>query len=56
MRKYLEVPSAFSSNGDAFASHNKVPAAGEDIETEFPLEAFPSPQELWKRYKTYPRH
>ena len=23
----LEVPSAFSSNGDAFASHNKVPAA-----------------------------
>ena len=21
----LEVPSAFSSNGDAFASHNKVP-------------------------------
>ena len=29
----LEVPSTFSSNGDAFASHNKVPAAGEDIET-----------------------
>ncbi|MFV2045284.1 MAG: restriction endonuclease subunit R, partial [Anaerolineales bacterium] len=24
----LEVPSAFSSNGDAFASHNKVPEAG----------------------------
>ena len=23
----LEVPSAFSSNGDAFVSHNKVPAA-----------------------------
>src|SRR5688572_12687718 len=34
----LEVPSAFSSNGDAFASHNKVPAAGEDIETQFSLE------------------
>jgi type I restriction enzyme, R subunit len=49
----LEVPSAFSSNGDAFASHNKVPAAGEDIETEFPLESFPQPDELWKRYKTY---
>lgn len=49
----LEVPSAFSSNGDAFASHNKVPAAGEDIETEFPLESFPAPQELWQRYKTY---
>lgn len=48
----LEVPSAFSSNGDAFASHNKVPAAGEDIETEFPLEAFPPPETLWQRYKT----
>jgi len=26
----LDVPSAYSSNGDAFASHNKVPGAGED--------------------------
>ena len=49
----LEVPSAFSSNGDAFASHNKVPAAGEDIETEFSLESFPLPEELWRRYKTF---
>ena len=48
----LEVPSAFSSNGDAFASHNKVPAAGEDIETQFPLEQFPPPQTLWQRYKS----
>jgi type I restriction enzyme R subunit len=47
----LEVPSTFSSNGDAFASHNKVPASGEDIETEFPLDSFPPPQELWRRYK-----
>ena len=49
----LEVPSAFSSNGDAFASHNKAPAVGEAIETEFPLQSFPSPQELWKRYKKF---
>ena len=49
----LEVPSTFSSNGDAFASHNKVPQPNEDIETEFPLDAFPSPEELWKRYKKY---
>ena len=47
----LEVPSTFSSNGDAFASHNKVPTNGEDIETEFPLGSFPPPQELWRRYK-----
>lgn len=52
----LELPSAFSSNGDAFASHNKVPAAGEDIETEFPLDLFPQPQELWRRYKTQRTH
>lgn len=49
----MNVPSAFSSNGDAFASHNKVPGDGENIETQFPLEAFPSPHELWMRYKQY---
>ena len=49
----LEVPSAFSSNGDAFSSHNKVPETGEDIETQFPLDAFPSPKTLWDRYKKF---
>jgi type I restriction enzyme R subunit len=49
----LEVPSAFSSNGDAFASHNKFPADGDEIETQFPLEDFPSPNELWVRYKHF---
>src|SRR5664280_2710586 len=32
-------------------SHNKVPSDGEDIETQFPLESFPQPIELWERYK-----
>jgi type I restriction enzyme R subunit len=49
----LQVPSAFSSNGDAFASHNKVPTPPDVIEHELPLSAFPSPAELWQRYKTY---
>jgi type I restriction enzyme R subunit len=49
----LDTPSAYSSNGDAFASHNKVAAAGEDIETQFPLDAFPAPGLLWRRYKTH---
>jgi len=49
----LEVPSAFSSNGDAFASHNKVLTEAEAIETEFALDQFPPPHELWQRYKTY---
>ena len=49
----LDVPSAYSSNGDAFASHNKVITPGEDIETQFPLDVFPPPDALWKRYKRY---
>ncbi|WP_109465782.1 EcoAI/FtnUII family type I restriction enzme subunit R [Albibacillus kandeliae] len=49
----LEIPSAFSSNGDAFAGHNKVPEPGEDIETDFPLTDFPAPQVLWERYKNF---
>ena len=47
----MNVPSALSSNGDAFASHNKVAAEGEDIESEFSLEDFPPPHVLWERYK-----
>lgn len=49
----LDVPCAFSSNGDGFASHDKTAAAGEDIETEFGLDAFPAPAELWERYKRF---
>ncbi len=49
----LDVPSAFSSNGDAFASHNKTAAEGEPIELEFDLDAFPSPIALWGRYKRF---
>ena len=30
-----------------------MPATGEDIETQFVLDAFPAPALLWKRYKTY---
>ncbi|MDQ8020676.1 MAG: DEAD/DEAH box helicase family protein [Moraxellaceae bacterium] len=49
----LDVPCAFSSNGDGFASHNKTAAEGTDIETEFGLDAFPSPAKLWERYKRF---
>ena len=47
------IPSAFSSNGDTFASHNKAAEPDEDIETEIPLEHFPSPEELWQRYRRF---
>ena len=46
----LSVPSVYSSNGDAFASHNKVAGEHEDTETELALDNFPSPEELWQRY------
>lgn len=49
----LGLPNAFSSNGDGFACHNKAAEEGEDIECEVPLDNFPSPEELWKRYKKF---
>ena len=49
----LQVPSAFSSNGDAFASHDKTAEEGEDTETYFDMDSFPLPVELWKRYKKF---
>ena len=49
----LQVPSVFSSNGDAFASHNRAALDGEEIETQFPLESFPPPGDIWKRYKSF---
>lgn len=49
----MDISSAYSSNGDAFASHNKVPVESEDIETQFPLDQFPAPAVLWRRYKSH---
>ncbi|NOE32298.1 DEAD/DEAH box helicase family protein [Ruegeria sp. HKCCD7318] len=49
----LDVPSAFSSNGDAFATHNKTAVPPELIEEEVGLDAFPNPDLLWARYKKY---
>jgi type I restriction enzyme R subunit len=49
----LDVPSVFSSNGDAFASHNRAAEPDQEIESQFSLADFPTPQELWQRYKSY---
>ncbi len=51
----LDVPCAFSSNGDGFASHLRTAAAGEPIEIEFGMEAFPSPDTIWRRYQQFHR-
>jgi type I restriction enzyme, R subunit len=48
----LEIPFVFSSNGDGFLFHDRTVTTGE-IEKQLPLEAFPSPQELWNKYKAH---
>lgn len=48
----LDIPCVFSSNGDGFYEHDKTNSNG-TIEKEISLDEFPSPQELWKRYKKY---
>ena len=50
--KPLDVPFVFSSNGDGFLFHDKTVKSG-PIETEIPLNAFPSPEQLWQKYKAF---
>ena len=45
----LDLPFAFSSNGDAFLMHDRTGAA-DSVEQELSLEAFPAPDELWQRH------
>lgn len=47
----LDVPFAYSSNGDAFLEHDRTVTSGQ-VERELPLDAFPSPEQLWQRYCT----
>ena len=48
----LDIPVAYSSNGDGFLEHDRTNYLGV-IERELNLDNFPSPQELWDRYKKY---
>jgi type I restriction enzyme R subunit len=45
----LDIPFAYSSNGDAFLEHDRT-ATGNSVTREIPLDLFPSPDELWNRY------
>ena len=47
----LDIPFAYSSNGDAFLEHDRT-ATGGTVTREIPLEQFPTPDELWSRYRT----
>ncbi len=48
----LDVPFVYSSNGDAFIERDRARTGGE-LEREIPLDAFPSPEELWRRYSVW---
>ena len=48
----LDVPFAYSSNGDGFIEHDRTKTQGL-LERTLGLNEFPSPQELWERYKTW---
>ena len=45
----LQIPFAFSSNGDAFSFHDRT-GQSNPRERELSLDQFPSPAELWQRY------
>lgn len=46
----LDVPFAYSSNGDAFLEHDRTATSG-TVTREIPLDQFPAPEELWTRYR-----
>ena len=48
----LNVPFAFSSNGDGFVFHDRT-GASTPREADLPLDAFPSPADLWARYRAW---
>jgi type I restriction enzyme R subunit len=46
----LDIPFAYSSNGDAFLEHDRTVTSG-TVTREIPLDQFPAPEELWARYR-----
>lgn len=50
--KTLDIPCVFSSNGDGFLFHDRT-ATDEAIETELSIDSFPTPEQLWEKYKKY---
>lgn len=50
--KILDIPCVFSSNGDGFVFHDRTATDG-NVETELDIDSFPTPQELWQKYKKY---
>src|SRR5262249_2995323 len=45
----LDIPFAYSTNGDAFLEHDRTASSGA-VTREIAIDQFPSPAELWSRY------
>jgi type I restriction enzyme R subunit len=48
----LNIPFVFSSNGDAFLFHDRT-GSGAATEVNVALDTFPTPAELWARYRAW---
>lgn len=48
----IDAPFAYSSNGDGFIEHDRTRTDGA-LERTLGMNDFPSPQELWERYKVW---
>ncbi len=48
----LDIPFVFTSNGDGFVFHDRTGQSAA-IETNLDLDAFPSPDALWARYRAW---
>lgn len=48
----LDIHFVFSSNGDAFLFHDRTVDLGKK-EIELPMDKFPTPQELWEKFKKF---
>lgn len=48
----LDIPFVFSSNGDGFVFHDWT-GQSHKREAELPLNAFPKPEALWKKYHAW---
>src|SRR5258707_6019734 len=48
----LDIPFVFSSNGDGFVFHDRT-GQSTPIEANLGLDAFPSPADLWARYRAW---
>lgn len=48
----LDAPFVFSSNGDGFVFHDRT-GMSDQVEREIGLDEFPSPEQLWAKYRAW---